>query len=116
MKTDVLIKLIEAGYTKEDIALMEEVEARPTEDAEGMPTPEEPKEETKEDPAPNETPDNAADKMTETINDIMQIITKMQKTLDGLQQKNAKNAESEAPAKMTADDVVRDFFGKTKKA
>lgn len=114
MKTEVLLKLIEAGYNKDEIALMEEVEAKPIETGEPLseepiPTPEkgEDTEHTEQDPT---------EKMSETINDIMQIITKMQKTLDGLQQKNAKNAEIEQPARMTADDVVKSFFGDTKKA
>ena len=62
------------------------------------------------------TEQNPTDRMSETIGDIMKIITKMQKTLDGMQQKNAKNAESEQPARLTADDVVKNFFGDTKKA
>lgn len=113
MKTEVLLKLIEAGYTKDDIALMEEVEAKPTE-SEVTELPAE-----AEQAAGEESPTTEADpseRMTETISDIMQIITKMQKTLDGLQQKNAKNAESEQPTRMTADDVVKNFLGNTKKA
>lgn len=113
MKTEVLLKLIEAGYTKDDIALMEEVEAKPTvSEVQEMP-------EESEQAAGEESPETEKDtseRMTETINDIMQIITKMQKTLDGMQQKNAKNAESEPPARLTADDVVNNFFGNTKKA
>lgn len=112
MKTEVLLKLIEAGYTKDDIALMEEVEAKPT-GAEEQEIPAEAEAAGEEAP---ETETDPSERMTETINDIMHIIAKMQKTLDGLQQKNAKNAESEQPARLTADDVVKNFFGDTKKA
>ena len=111
MKTEVLLKLIEAGYTKDDIALMDEVDAKPTESAvTEMPA-------EAEAAAGEEAPKTEADpseRMTETINDIMHIIAKMQKTLDGMQQKNAKNAESEQPARLTADDVVKNFFENTK--
>lgn len=116
MTTEVLLKLIEAGYTKDDIALMEEVEAKPTESAvTEMPA----EAEQAEQAAGEEPPKTEADpseRMTETINDIMHVIAKMQKTLDGMQQKNAKNAESEQPARLTADDVVKNFFGDMKKA
>lgn len=114
MKTEVLLKLVEAGYTKDEIALMEEVEAKPIETGEPLseeqiPTPEkgENMDNTEQDPT---------ERMSETITDIMKIITKMQKTLDGLQQNNAKNAESEQPVRLTADDVVKNFFGDTKRA
>ena len=115
MTTEVLLKLLDAGYSKDEISLMEEVEAKPTGSAdENMPEPEAA-------PAPVEVTvtkeiENPSEKMTETINDIMQIITKMQKTLDGMQQKNAKTADSGQPERLTADDVVRNFFGKDKKA
>lgn len=113
MKTEVLLKLIEAGYTKDDIALMEEVEAKPAQsDVPEMPS----EAEQAEGEEPRETEAEPPERMTETISDIMQIITKMQKTLDGMQQKNAKNAESEQPARLTADDVVKNFFGDIKKA
>jgi len=116
MKTEVLLKLIEAGYTKDDIALMEEVEAKPTESAVSeMPIEAEQAEQAAGEEPPK-TEAEPSERMTETINDIMKIITKMQKTLDGMQQKNAKNAESEQPARLTADDVVKNFFGETKKA
>lgn len=113
MKTEVLLKLIEAGYTKEDIALMEEVEAKPIETAVAE-MPAEAQQAEGEEPPKTET--DTPERMTETISDIMHIIAKMQKTLDGMQQKNAKNAESEQPARLTADDVVKNFFGDTKKA
>lgn len=113
MKTEVLLKLIEAGYTKDDIALMEEVEAKPIQ-SEETEMPAETVQAAGEEPQNTET--DPSERMTETINDIMHIIAKMQKTLDGMQQKNAKNAESEQPTRLTADDVVKNFFGDTKKA
>ena len=113
MKTEVLLKLIEAGYNKDEIALMEEVEAKPTQ-SEVQEMPAETEQAAGEETPKTET--DQSDRMTETINDIMHIIAKMQKTLDGMQQKNAKNAESEQPSRLTADDVVKNFFGNTKKA
>ena len=112
MKTEVLLKLIEAGYTKDEIALMEEVETKPAQ-TEVLEMPAEAKQAVEE---PSEAGADPSEKMTETINDIMQVIAKMQKTLDGMQQKNVKDAESEQPARLTADDVVKNFFGNTKKA
>lgn len=114
MKTEVLLKLIEAGYTKDEIALMEEVEAKPIETEE--PLSEEPIPTPENGENTDNTESDPTERMSETITDIMKIITKMQKTLDGLQQKNAKDAESGQPARLTADDVVKNFFGDTKKA
>ena len=109
MTTDVMLKLIEAGYTKEDIDRMEEAQPAPADPA---PMP--------EDPAPDPEPADPApaepERMTETINEIMQIITKMQNTLDAMQKKNVKEAEGGLPEKMTADQVIKDFFGERKKA
>ncbi len=115
MNTEVLLKLIEAGYTKDDIALMEEVEAKPIQ-SEVLEMPAEAEAEAAAGEEPPKSEADPSERMTETINDIMHIIAKMQKTLDGMQQKNAKNAESEQPARLTADDVVKNFFGDTKKA
>ena len=116
MKSEVLLKLIEAGYTKDEIALMEEVESKPTELAvTEMPLETEQAEQAAGEEPPK-TDTEPSERMTETINEIMQVIAKMQKTLDGMQQKNAKNAESEQPARLTADDVVKNFFEDTKKA
>ena len=54
--------------------------------------------------------------MTKTIEEIMQVIGKMQKTLDGIQNKNASEAEGAQPERVTADKVIKDFFGERKKA
>lgn len=116
MKTEVLLKLIEAGYNKDEIALMEEVEAKPTQSEEQELPAEAEQAEQAAGEEPPKTDTEPSQRMTETINEIMQVIAKMQKTLDGMQQKNAKNAEGEPPARLTADDVVKNFFGNTKKA
>lgn len=115
MTTDVLLKLLEAGYTKDEINLMQEVETKPAAPEQAVSDSDEVNPDTGSTAEPNAV-ENQSEKMTETINDIMQIITKMQKTLDGMQQKNAKNAESDQPARLTADDVVKNFFKDTKKA
>ena len=114
MKTEVLLKLIDAGYSKEEISLMEETEnkqaAQPAEpEAAAQP------EEAAAQPAETAPADPAEDS-AQAIADIMQIIVKMQKTLDGLQHKNAAVAEGSQPEKMTADRVIKDFFGEKKKA
>lgn len=114
MKTEVVLKLIEAGYSKDEIALMEEVEAKPIETGEPLSEEPIPIPETGENT--EHTEQDQTERVSETISDIMKIITKMQKTLDGMQQKNAKNAESEQPTRLTADDVVKNFFRNTKKA
>lgn len=112
MTTDVLLKLIDAGYSKEEISLMEETETKPiAQPAE----PEQPAEPAEPD-APKPAEPTPSESMTKTIEEIMQVIGKMQKTLDGMQKKNAAAAEGKQPERMTADAVIRDFFGEKKKA
>ena len=115
MTTDILLKLLDAGYTKADIDRMEELEPKPTpaEPAQPDPEPSEPAEPAEPKKA---DPDDPAAASAKAIEDIMQIIGKMQKTLDGMQRKNAHEAEAGQPERITADKVIKDFFGERKKA
>ena len=115
MTTEVLLKLLDAGYTKADIERMEEVEAKPAPEPQPAPTEKEVPEEPEKKPETPEQP-SASETMTKTIEEIMQVIGKMQKTLDGIQKKNASAAEGAEPERVTADTVIKDFFGAKKKA
>lgn len=112
MTTEVLLKLLDAGYSKDEISLMKEVETNTEVERAAEETADNEQTEEITENEQTEEIENPSMKMTETINEIMQIITKMQKTLDGMQQKNAKMATTELPERTTADEVIRSFFAK----
>jgi len=111
MNTDVLLKFIEAGYTKQEIELMKEME--PTPEAAPMET----EESTEQERTPTEQAEpSETDKINETLNNLLTVVGNLQKAVDGMQRDNVKHAESAMPSRMTADDVVKSFFGERKKA
>ena len=100
MKAEMVLKLLEAGYTKTDIDLMEE-----TKPAEPEKKPAEPEKK----PAEPETNTN------EQIDNLIQIVSKLQNTVDAMQKTNAEKAESQKPEKLNTRQVLTDFFGEKKK-
>lgn len=115
MTTEVLLKLLEAGYTKKEIDLMEEVEKKPETGKEENPAPENKKEQN---PAPeNKKEENPAPE-TDTnlqINELIGMVLKLQGTVDAMQKANAEKAESKTEGRITADSVIKDFFAPTKR-
>ena len=112
MKTEMVLKLLEAGYTKEEINLMEEVEKKP----ETAPVAEQPAKETKE---PVQDTDSAEAPETDTnlqINELIDRVLKLQATVDAMQKTNAEKAETKTEGRKTADSVIKDFFAERKKA
>lgn len=107
MKTEIILKLLDAGYTKSDIDKMEETapaaQTAPAQTA----------------PAPAETAP-AADPAPETdtagqISELITVVSKLQSTVDAMQKSNAQKAESPQPEKLTTRQVLTDFFGEKKK-
>lgn len=108
MKTDIVLKLLEAGYTKADIDLMEDMKPAEPEKAAEPEKPAEP-----EQPAePAEPEENTNEQLTQ----LLEVVGKLQKTVDALQKTNAEKAESKIPEKiMNTKQVLTDFFGEKKK-
>lgn len=111
MKTDIVLKLLEAGYTKADIDLMEDMKpAEPEKPA----APEQPAE--PEAPADPEKPADPEQNSNEQLTQLLEVVGKLQKTVDALQKTNAEKAESKMPEKiMNTKQVLTDFFGEKKK-
>lgn len=109
MKTDIVLKLLEAGYTKADIDLMEDMKpAEPEKPAD----PEKPAEDERPaDPEQNSNEQNSNEQLTQ----LLEVVGKLQKTVDALQKTNAENAESPKPEKLNTRQVLTDFFGEKKK-
>lgn len=118
MKAEMILKLLEAGYTKSDISLMEELEPlqapAPAEDL--------PAAEPAADPAPAEDqkqPAQQADdvvNVSNTLQTLTETVSALAKTVEAMQKKNAQQAESEPPKRFNTADALQDFFGKAKKA
>lgn len=103
MKTDDIIRLLEAGYTKEEIISMED-------------RPEVPEAAAPEDEKQTETPAPEDNRISETLDSLLTVVGNLQKTVDAMQKKNAAAAEMKTEKKMTADDVIKSFFaGKEQK-
>ncbi len=103
MTLDQIIKLLDAGYTKADIDLMEDM--KPAE-------PEQPAEK----PAEPEKPAAPEENTNEQLTQLLEVVGKLQKTVDALQKTNAEKAESKIPEKiMNTKQVLTDFFGEKKK-
>ena len=109
MKTEMVLKLIDAGYSKADIDLMEETAPKPADDEKEKPA-EDKKPETgkEENPAPETDTDMQ-------INELIGLVLKLQGTVDALQKANAEKAESPKPEHLTTGKVLADFFGERKK-
>ena len=113
MKAEMILKLLDAGYSKTDIDLMEELQ--PVQPVITEPAPEEPAQpEAPAEPAPAEPEDNT--RVNETLTQLLSVVGNLQKTVDAMQKNNAKNAESAAPEKLTTENALRSFFGEKKKA
>jgi hypothetical protein len=112
MKAEMVLKLLEAGYTKTDIDLMEET--KPAEPETKPAEPEAPAESETKPTAPAE-PEAPEANTSEQINNLIQIVSKLQNTVDAMQKSNAEKAESPKPEKLSTRQVLTDFFGEKKK-
>ena len=122
MKAEMILKLLEAGYTKSDISLMEELEPlQAPATAEDLPTAA-----PAEDPAPaaegsaeDQKPLQQADDVSNVSNalkTLTETVNALAKSVEAMQKKNAQQAESEPPKRCNTADALQDFFGKAKKA
>lgn len=104
MDIETITKLIDAGYTKEEIEKLQPtgdasaVQA-PNEDGSGSTEPEEPKEQSAADPAHDSA---VNEEMLKTLTDT---VKGLQETVKALQQQNAKTADSK---NMNIKDPIKD--------
>lgn len=107
MTTEDIITLLNAGYTKDEILAL---------DAGAGTQPEEPAPAGdsaaagSSDPAPADG-NAGSEEQPDALQEVLTQLAAVKVSLKALQASNAAKADSGAPAKrMTADDVVRDFF------
>lgn len=93
MKVSEVIRLLDAGFTRDEIAAMTEQEPapKPAQEPEQLQIPETP---------------NQQDQLQETMN-------QMKETLAAIQKANLMNAAQAGAAIQTSDDVWKSFFGNT---
>lgn len=117
MKAEMILKLLEAGYTKSDISLMEELEPlqapAPAEDLPAAAPAEDPA--PAEDQKPVQQSDDIAN-VSNALQTLTETVSALAKTVEAMQKKNAQQAESEPPKRFNTADALQDFFGKAKKA
>lgn len=115
MDLQTTLKLLDAGYTKEEINKMNPVTSSPEQPAT---TPDNKPAETEQ---PASTPENkpAEKDQKETVTDTNKIIADLTKqvadlagVVKSIQDNNVKTAQQNAPAKETAQTVLESFFGK----
>ena len=111
MTIEEAIKLIDSGFTKDDILKLSEGQSdekvKP-ESPKGKETAPEAKE-----TAP-EAKETGAD--AETVKSLTEQVKSLTETVRALQKEAAKSDQSKPPEKMTADSVIKNFFGSGKGA
>lgn len=98
MELEQIFKLLDAGYTKDEITAM----TAPKEQA-AVEAPKEPT--TEQTPKEPTTTEQAVSDLTKQVESIANIIKDMQAL-------NVKNAKQEVQAEHTADSAIRSFFSK----
>lgn len=119
MKTNEILTLLQAGYTKADIDLLEALETPTTNTSNAL----EPPKDTLKTPAenaaaaaPDQTPapdtDSGSDIMN-TVNELSDSIKALQETITAMQKQNIQNADSgkDPNKRMTTKEALASFFG-----
>lgn len=110
MDLQTTLKLLDAGYTKEEINQMS---TRVTDSPEQPETPPEPekKQEPENKPAEKEQKETVTD-TNKIIADLTKQVADLAGVVKSIQDNNVKTAQQNVPAKETAQTVLESFFGK----
>lgn len=104
MKAEDIILLLNAGYTKADIESMTVSPEAPTPaEGAGSPSPEEPE------------PPKPADPELPGIAELIKSNELLREQIRALQSKNIRETDGGMPENVGADQVIKDFFGPTKR-
>lgn len=105
MDIETITKLVECGFTKEEIMKLTNTDPEPA------PTPApEPEPEPTPEPAPE--PETPKDEIHENVKALTATVEELVKTVKAMQKTNAKRADGGKPEPMNSGDVIRDFFSK----
>lgn len=103
MKTEEILKLIDAGFTKEEIMNMEKPASGP--DGSGNPTP----------GTPEPEPEPQAAGSDPDVKELLRQNNELLQTIKQMQADNRHRADDPGKPEAGADDVIKDFFGPKKK-
>ena len=103
MKTEDILKLIDAGFTHDEILNMEQPASGP--DESGNPTP----------GTPEPEPEPQAAGSDPDVKALLQQNNELLKTIRQMQADNRHQANDPGQPEAGADDVIKDFFGPKKK-
>lgn len=108
MDIETITKLIDCGFTKEEIMKLTNTDPEPA------PSPEpEPEPTTSPEPAPSPEPEKSSDEIHENVKALTATVEELVKTVKAMQKSNAKRADGGKPERIDSGDVIRDFFSKS---
>lgn len=116
MKTNEILTLLQAGYTKADIDLLEALETPTPNTSNAL----EPLKENTPPAAPEQAPDqdteNGSDIMN-TVNELRDSIKALHETITAMQKQNIQNADSgkDPNKRMTTKEALTSFFGSSER-
>jgi hypothetical protein len=98
-------QLLDAGFTRDDILTLAGAAPEPAPASDPEPAP-------ASDPEPASEPEPAPAPADDAIKALTASVAALSKTVADMQKANAKAAEGGKAEPMTADDVIKSFFGK----
>ena len=110
MDLQTTLKLLDAGYTKEEIEKMNPVSGLSPEKPTASPEPEKVPENKPAEPGPKQ--ETAGADTNKIIADLTKQVADLAGVVKSIQDNNAKAAQQSTPAKDTAQTVIESFFGK----
>lgn len=124
MKTNEILTLLQAGYTKSDIEMLEALESSTVNTSNALESPKDALEQPKENAAAA-APDQARDQGTEngsdimnTVNELSDSIKALRETITAMQKQNIQNADSgkDPNKRMTTKEALASFFGSSERS
>lgn len=123
MKTNEILTLLQAGYTKADIDLLEALETPKVNTSNTLESPKDALKSPTENAAaaaPDQTPapdtENGSDIMN-TVNELGESIKALRETISAMQKQNIQNADSgkDPNKRMTTKEALTSFFGSSER-
>lgn len=112
MKTNEILTLLQAGYTKADIDLLEALETPTSNTSNALEPLKENTPAAAPDPTPDQDTENGSDIMN-TVNELRDSIKALHETITAMQKQNIQNADSgkDPNKRMTTKEALTSFFG-----
>lgn len=106
MDIETITKLVDCGFTKEEIMKLTNTEPEPAPEPSPEPEP-------VPEPSPAPEPEKSSDEIHENVKALTATVEELVKTVKAMQKSNAKRADGGKPDHIDSGDVIRDFFSKS---